>query len=332
MYIDQNSNLDLQGNYFSPARGARAQSNALRYTDYAAPLGYRVTQTADKGLVAEMATNDFARIGWKQRLRFARPLNPFYMDRNELSLGAFIYAFWHTVAELLLIRRGCTFIHSSCVEKGGRALVLAALGGVGKTSTMYQLVLEGGWNFVADDLAILGDDGTLWGMPDAMAVYPYNLVGLTDIAARVKAMQGGMERLHWRFWEGLRGADGVGRRIDAAALFGQERITRKAALERIIYLMRWSGDAFELKPMSAEDLATRATSIILGEMRQFRHEYQAWNAVPNFNLFPPLWQVGQEMYTVFCKAFQTHAPQVLYVPRSAPPKQVYEYIVKHLEA
>ncbi len=66
-----------------------------------------------------------------------------------------------TLLEVLALYNGAAAVlHASVVESGGSGLALTSAGGVGKTSTACSLVLGHGFRHLADDIALIGDDGT----------------------------------------------------------------------------------------------------------------------------------------------------------------------------
>lgn len=62
------------------------------------------------------------------------------------------------ILELKLLQKGHTMIHAACVEKSGKGVVLIGLPNTGKTFTTIKLVRDYGFNFMSDDMAILGPD------------------------------------------------------------------------------------------------------------------------------------------------------------------------------
>jgi hypothetical protein len=192
--------------------GAKLQAKSLRFTDYASPAGYVITLTEGK-LTVHFSPNDASRLTWRQRLQLWQPMDPFFTSPGASILGTLIYGLWHWLMQVVLLQGDASFIHASCVEKDGQALLLPAWGGVGKTSLMYQMVVFGGWRFLADDLAILARDGAVYLNPDPIAVYPYNLLGLPKVREQVMRRQSALGRLQWQVGEILRGPSGVGRRM-----------------------------------------------------------------------------------------------------------------------
>jgi len=329
MFVDRLDNAPTTVPSFSIV-GAHIRLDSLRYTDYASPAGYQLVKNGD-GYSLTITTQDVSRLGWRSRLQLWQPFSPFYLDAGQRSLSAFIYGVWQYLAECLMTQCGSSLIHASCVARDGQAILFPAWGGVGKTSLMYQMVMYGGWQFIADDFSILTQDGNVYFNPSPIAVYPYNLKGLPEIQARVMRQQDWLSRLQWSVGKRIRGNDGVGRRIAPIDLFGADKLAAQATLRRVIYLQRWDQANFELKPTLPAELAARATSVLLAELRQFRYEFQAWNSIPGFSLFPKIWEVAQATQTIFAQAFQRCELATLFIPQQALPADLYAFVSKHLK-
>ncbi len=315
----------LPGDSF-PVAGAEIHPDFLAFTDYAATLGFVATRQEEGGLRFYCDLNDRSRAqGWRKQLGRLRFFHRFYFNREWRSLG-FLYALYQYALHSSLLEEGCSLVHASCVERSGRAVLFPAWGGVGKTSLVYQLVTDGGWRFLSDDMAILARDGSVFLNPAPLAVYPYNLEGMPEIYRKIMARESLLGRLQWHLRHRLRGPDRVGRRISPQDLFGAERVGSTGALDRVVYLVRSSGSRFRLQPVSAPELAARATSVLLAEIRQFRHELQAWNSVPGCSLFPFVWEIAEKTLAVLTAAFEDRELAVLTIPSSAPPPAVRRYL------
>jgi hypothetical protein len=79
--------------------------------------------------------------------------------------------------------------------RDGHAVALAAWGGVGKTSLMLQLVQHRGWQFLADDLAVLDDSGAVYRSPWRIPVYAHSLDGKGELRRRLFTGRGLVDRL-----------------------------------------------------------------------------------------------------------------------------------------
>jgi len=82
------------------------------------------------------------------------------------------------ILELKLLQKGHTMLHAACVEKGGKGVVLVGLPNTGKTFTTIKLVRDHGFNFMSDDMAILGPGAVIYCFPTPMTIHPVHLRGL----------------------------------------------------------------------------------------------------------------------------------------------------------
>lgn len=71
-------------------------------------------------------------------------------------------------------KKGYVFLHSSAVSKGKNAYLFFASKGVGKTSTILNLVNRG-FSFMSDDYTILSKHGTVFSFPTTIHMFFYNV-------------------------------------------------------------------------------------------------------------------------------------------------------------
>ncbi|MFO8013072.1 MAG: hypothetical protein R6X20_07175 [Phycisphaerae bacterium] len=80
----------------------------------------------------------------------------------------------YSLLRLVLARRGHLLLHGPAVTWSGRALLLAARSGAGKTITAVNFARRG-WGFMGDDSTILADDGV------RSFIVPFNLRFTYDV-------------------------------------------------------------------------------------------------------------------------------------------------------
>lgn len=306
--------------------GKNGLMQALEITDFAAPIAYRLEHPPDSPLIAKIALGEISGIKSRRaQLKLNRFLNSFYLDRDAQSIS-FIFALWLYLLHILMLEKGGAFIHASCAEREGRALLLPAHGGVGKTATLYRLILQSGFRFLADDMTILQCDGSVFKNPAPPAVYPYNLEGLPRLREQILQQGTLLDRLHWHFWRTVRGSDRVGRRIMPHKIFGSGRISDRATVARVVYLARSDISDFRLERTSVSTVADWATNIMLLEIRQFRFELQKWNSTPGFSLFPNLWEIAEATRRVYLDAFKSAEVSSLLIPKRASADDLYDFL------
>jgi len=88
--------------------------------------------------------------------------------------------------EIVLLKKGFSFVHSAAVEYKNSVYLFPALGGVGKTLTVSSFVFNGG-KLLGDDMNILKKKEIL-GYPSDFSVYSYHLdfLNIRDWKIRLK--------------------------------------------------------------------------------------------------------------------------------------------------
>ncbi|HDI01929.1 MAG TPA: hypothetical protein ENF78_05830 [Candidatus Bathyarchaeota archaeon] len=99
--------------------------------------------------------------------------NPAFRLLGKVSrrVGKLIKAIYY----LLMLKKGHVPMHSACVEKDGRGILLTAPPETGKTLTAIRLVLEHGFRLLGDDMVILGPNLRVLADPGAMTLHPIHI-------------------------------------------------------------------------------------------------------------------------------------------------------------
>lgn len=157
------------------------------------------------------------------------------------------------------------FVHAAGVSRDGSAILFPSWGGVGKTGIVATLMRQDGWKTLGDDFVILAADGTVYGFPKPMVIYPYHRemlpeafsLGLGPVAPTF--LNRALGHLGPALKPALRRVPGALRfarrhnpqstRVHPSRVFGLDRLARSAALQRVIWLERVPGIAkFQLSP------------------------------------------------------------------------------------
>lgn len=83
--------------------------------------------------------------------------------------------------QLVLLRRGGTFVHSAGVSIGGGAIVFPAFGGVGKTLLISHLMRQDGVKLLGDDLVIVSESGEAEAYPRPLCFYDYHRSAFEEV-------------------------------------------------------------------------------------------------------------------------------------------------------
>lgn len=95
------------------------------------------------------------------------------------------------VLQEILLERGYTLVHAAALTYRGVGVLIYGRGGVGKSSTVLGALGNADMGVLGDDYAIASRDGTLFGIPKRMAIYPYHWPLLPpDVRRRLRLLHG----------------------------------------------------------------------------------------------------------------------------------------------
>ncbi len=156
--------------------------------------------------------------------------------------------------QLALLSSGATLVHAAAAARDGKAVMFPSWGGIGKTALVASLVRERGWQFLGDDFVILGRDGTLYGFPKPMVLYPYHRslfpelfagghgpiapTWLNDSLGRVAQVLKPALRLSPRLLQLARRHNPQSRQVLPSTAFEARSIARSAELAAVVWLDR----------------------------------------------------------------------------------------------
>ncbi|HEY8871283.1 MAG TPA: hypothetical protein VIM30_18075 [Candidatus Limnocylindrales bacterium] len=192
--------------------------------------------------------------------------DPSFLDGPGRLAKTFFYRVFDPWTQVEQLRHGQTWVHASAATNGLATALIVAWGGVGKTSSMLQLLRSGGWQYLADDLALVDESGLVYRSPKHVQVYAYNLAGDASLAERFLAERPSLDRAHWNLSLKLRGPETVRRRIAAADAFGSHAVAEEGLLTHAVFLRKSQGGQVRLRDISYSQLAELASSVLLHEL------------------------------------------------------------------
>lgn len=180
-----------------------------------------------------------------------------------------------------MLARDATFVHAGAVaDPEGRGILLLGLGGVGKSTTVLDLVCNEGWSYLSDDLAIVDSTSTIVRYPKYLQVYAYNTDAVPGLEHRMLAGRSVADRAHWRLRRRLLGAKQARRRVPAARIAGSSHVTDSAPLSAAFFLvLAPDADAPSAHPKPASHVAALAARALLEEFWDFLRLLSAASAL-----------------------------------------------------
>lgn len=241
------------------------------------------------------------------------------------------YSFVNGVLESLLLFLGesTALLHTSVVERGGQAVCFPSTGGTGKTTLSLLLTMRHGFRWLADDIALITEDGRASLYPRHVMMYAYSLLGLSTLERAFLRRRSILDRVHWMLRQYTHGPKRVRRRVPPDVLFG-DRIAESAAIERVLFLVRCPGSDFQREEVSPRRLAGMCTHIILSEYSHYINYLRYWEAT---GLAPVTVEMLQSRVAdLYERAFARATECALIrIPLSATPAMLEEFIVRVVE-
>ncbi|HEX6587772.1 MAG TPA: hypothetical protein VF039_02025 [Longimicrobiales bacterium] len=249
---------------------------------------------------------------------------------SENTAKNFMYNVFDYLTQLSNLAVGQSYIHASSFERDGRGVLLAAWGGVGKTTAMLKLVGEQGWRFLSDDLGLVDEDGTLWRTPKRLQVYAYNVEGQPQLYRTLMGRRSLMDRASWHLRRATDGLQKVRRRVSAEDLFGAERVGTSARLTHVFAMERADVPALMLEPIDTREAVRRATSTVMREVQPMGDLISAMYSGSHHPVLPTHEQFLRDTAASLERAFGELPVRLLRVPLRASPDDLADFLVKTL--
>jgi len=195
------------------------------------------------------------------------------------------------ILELKLLQKGHTMIHAACVEKSGKGVVLIGLPNTGKTFTTIKLVRDYGFNFMSDDMAILGPDTMVYCFPTPMTIHP---IHLRELRLRLPWAIRFSAKSRWR----LKSIRWLGRfvsefKLDYRYILGDTRPTEKAKAALVFFLEHGPKGLISLDTRSALSKLVPVAKMHRSILDEFLVKYAYYH--PELNLYK-LSRAQDELY------------------------------------
>ena len=243
-------------------------------------------------------------------------------------LKRFVFYVYMPWVQMMLLRKGAAFCHSSAIVRDGKGILFPAWGGVGKTGIM-SLYLEEGWQFLSDDFCILDQHGGMYLHPMPMHIYKFHEMQCESLAKRMLAGCTPKERFLWTLCRGWKKPDRLVRWISPEKVFGRDNLSRQAQLRVIVQLHR-SGECreIEIHPCSEADVARSLTNILLDEINNIVELSLFTHSCMDSGLIPNLSNLYQTIYQTYYSAFSGKPCYRVSIPYSAGMKDIFAVLNK----
>ena len=253
-----------------------------------------------------------------------------YLLHEEDLAKNFVYNVFDYLTQIESLRLGQSYVHASAIARDGAAAVLAAWGGVGKTSAMLNLVRDHGWSYLADDLVAVDDAGTVYRSPKRIQVYAYNLEGQPPLADALMRGRSGLDRLAWTLHRARNGPKGVRRRVSAESLFSPQQVAGSATVADVLLLERCDVPSLAIEPMDSAVVAERCAVTLLHELQPFTEIALALAAAGLPQALPSPEELAASSRAVLLRAFSGARVRSVRIPLAASPADLTGFLARAL--
>lgn len=290
--------------------------------------GYSFCMTRqDGGFDVQVCTDTSGR---SARDHFDRAWDWNFLASWETTAKNFMYDLFDLVTGAVLLERHASYLHASTCVRGDDAVALIAWGGIGKTTSVLKLVTEDEWQFLSDDLGLVGEDKTVWRTPRKLQVYAYNVAGQEPLRRRLMSGRGPIDHINWHWRLARFGPKKVRRRVGAEKLFGQPSVGMSGTLSQAYFLERADVEKMQWNTIGTEELAHRAATILIDELDTL---YSVAVAAESHGVdvgIPGLEELRAASVEILEQAFDGVAVQLLRIPVDAGPDALVDALRQRL--
>lgn len=224
-------------------------------------------------------------------------------------------------------------IHSAVLGVDDEAILLAGTGGVGKTSASLSLRKNSRISFIADDIAVLSDHGSVFPNLAWPKVYGYNLSSYITKQELLEG-RGLIDKIQFDF-KVKRNPKRVRRKMKPDILYNKYH-KEEVQIKKVVYLFRDDCKEMYLTPLDKNLSIEMGIHIMKTEYSKLLHnnlEWDRYNSIAlNIKPILKLENVFDNWRDSLSKAFINVEVQLLHIPFDLPHedylKTVHKYILK----
>ena len=241
-------------------------------------------------------------------------------------LKRYIFYVYMPCVELAMLKNRATLAHCSAIEKGNRAVLFAAWGGVGKTGIMSRY-LEDGWKFLADDSCVITDEGVAHIHPLPMHIYKYHEAQNKELVRKMLSKSGAFDKLLWRTLSLIKKPDRIVRWVGADKVFGSDKISFRGDISTVIHMHKHTGcDSFKLEQATPGRVGGLMASTILDEINNLANTSIVVHSCDTNSVIPDIGDLHRSITGIYTKAFNKADCYVLTIPKYASSENIYGFI------
>ncbi len=185
--------------------------------------------------------------------------------------------------------KGFAFIHSSGVSDGKNGFLFAASKGVAKTSTILNLVGQGGI-FLSDDFTILSKSGIIYSYPTTIHLFQYNIDAVPIAYKKLKRADKVEVKVKDLLYKISLKYGSLPLNVNVCDIFESSKIGNKYPLKSFIFLEKTDKNKVSVEKIKGKDISEQLVSINKIEAFNFLNYMLAYNTVFPHNKLEGHWK------------------------------------------
>jgi len=197
--------------------------------------------------------------------------------------------------KFIALQKGYCFLHAAGVAKDGKAVLFPARSGTGKTTLAMALVNDG-WDYIGDDLVIVGTEGKkvfkdtfVYCYPTFIHVFDYHLTKTDIYDEHLTSWQKLQLKLKWLIYKATAGYAKLFSYFKLNEMFPETKIAKKSKVTRMIPVTKKDKSKFNFKVTDNEILNSLVLNMMI-ESYPFEHYRQAYAFIFPNSLMKTFWE------------------------------------------
>ena len=242
-------------------------------------------------------------------------------SRPEISYSLFWY-----IVQVLLLRKGYSFVHAGICSVGDQAIALMGTGGSGKTSILFQLLENSEYSYLSEDFGIVNCKGNSLFSSKTLSIYDSDIQSGSGVIRNTLKNLSFAERIRWVVNKVVFRKNPM-KKIPVKDIFEEKKICEQANLKTAFYILRSNSNSPNLVRIKKDELSKRLVSVTLREMKKLVELLNLIKAnAPVKYPYPSLNEFIKDTSEVYQKAFSDVDIYLLELPFKATPREVEQFL------
>ena len=193
----------------------------------------------------------------------------FNLENNLMSLkNSFMtyQLFWY-IFNIVLIKKGASFLHSGIISDGKKTIAITGTGGSGKTSCLFKMLENKKYRYLSEDFGIIDENSTAYYNPKFVSIYKSDT--RQDILKNyIMFKMNKKQKIIWDYRCKIK-RQNPRIKVSPKKVIGKDRLGACNKLTNIFYLIRGDFNSIIVENMSQEELVERSINVTYREMKTF---------------------------------------------------------------